>query len=247
MDGQKNISELIKTRNIPQKMFDSQDNSAEIKNKLMRIFLEREIANFQTYLNILEKELNRVSQEISTRTDDSYIKLNEIKFDEEVNSELINLIVAKEQAKEFTNLMRQSFLTSLYSFMELWLVRACRIDSKLRGEGVPNKYKEKEIWKLDEVREYFSGTMKSNYPFDLNQDWGWINNFRQLRNCIIHRQGSLTGHSDWEIKPILAEFVTSENCLSLFGVENRQIFVEYEFCVKALKTVHRFMVELLSL
>ena len=218
-----------------------------MKNTVLRIFLDREIANFYLYLNILDEELSLKSEEVSTSIDGTYKELNEISLNEERNKELISLMVEADRVKEFTNLMRQSFLTSLYSFMELWLVRACYIDSKLRDGGVSYESINKKKKGIKKAKEYFSRIMKSNYPFDSSQDRDWITNFQLLRDCIIHRQGSLTGHSDFEIDPILAKFVTTENGLSLFEVENRQIFVEYEFCVKALKIVHKFMVELLSL
>lgn len=41
--------------------------------------------------------------------------------------------------------------------------------------------------------------------------------------------------------------MNGEKGLSLFGVDNNQVFIEYEFCLKALQTIHRFMLELLSL
>lgn len=100
---------------------------------------------------------------------------------------------------------------------------------------------------IEKVKEYFSGVMESEYPFGSSQDWLWITNFQLLRDCVIHRQGSLTGFSDFEIDLTLAKFVNRENGLSLFGVDNNQVFIEYEFCLKALQTVHRFMLALLAL
>ena len=176
-------------------MIDSQNNSAEMKNTVLRIFLDREIANFYLYLNILDEELSLKSEEVSTSIDGTYKELNEISLNEERNKELISLMVEADRVKEFTNLMRQSFLTSLYSFMELWLVRACYIDSKLRDGGVSYESINKKKKGIKKAKEYFSRIMKSNYPFDSSQDRDWITNFQLLRDCIIHRQGSLTGHS----------------------------------------------------
>jgi hypothetical protein len=128
--------------------------------------------------------------------------------------------------------------------MELWLIRECYLDSKRRDDGKSYNAIKQKAEGIDRVKKYFSGVMKSDYPFCSSQDWLWITNFQLLRNCIIHRQGSLTGFSDFDIDVTLAKFVDHENGLSLLG---NQIFIEYEFCLKALQTVHRFMLALLAL
>jgi hypothetical protein len=164
---------------------------------------------------------------------------------DERRKELKNLKVEAEQVKGFTNLLRQSFLTSLYSFMELWLIRECHLDSKRRDGG--KSYKATKEKGIEKAKKYFSGVMGNDYPFNSSQDWLWITNFQLLRDCIVHRQGSLTGLSDFEINSILAKFIDYENGLSLFGIENNQVFVEHEFCFKALQIVHRVMLTLLAL
>ena len=212
--------------------------------KLYRYFLEREIANLDYYLSILEQTLNTKRQEVSTNidlADDNLIDQND-----ELRKELINLKVETERLKGFSNLLRQSFLISLYSFMELWLIRECYLDSKRRDGG--KSYISIKGRGIEKVKKYFSDIMQSSFPFvGSNQDWLWITNFKLLRDCIVHRQGSLTGFSDFKIDSNLNCFVQNESGLSLFGINNNQVFVEYEFCQKALRTVHRFLLEILSL
>lgn len=223
----------------------NQDNSAQIYKNLMRFFLEREIANFNEFLNTLDEELSIRRQELSTSIDVADSNLDGIDKNDERRNELINLKVEADRVKGFTNLLRQSFLTSLYSFMELWLIRKCHLDSKRRDGG--ESYRTIKGKGIEKVKKYFFDVMESDYPFGSSQDWLWITNFQLLRDCVIHRQGSLTGFSDFEIDSTLAKFVSRENGLSLFGVDNNQVFIEYEFCLKALQTVHRFMLALLAL
>jgi hypothetical protein len=129
--------------------------------------------------------------------------------------------------------------------MELWLIRESYIDSKHRDGGA--SYRSTEGVGIRKVKRYFVRVMGSNFPFETSQDWRWITNFQLLRDCIIHRQGSLTGLSDFEVDSTLAKFVNDETGLSLFGVNESQVFVEREFCLKALQTVQRFMLEILAL
>lgn len=219
-------------------MSERQQNAAQLNRRLMRFFLDQEIANFYGFLKILDEGLVVRRQELSKNID---ITEN----GEEWSKELINLKVEAEQIKGFTNLLRQSFLTSLYSFMELWLMRECHLDSKRKDSG--HSYKSTQGKGIEKAKKYFVTVMKSDYPFGTSQDWFWIKNFQLLRDCIIHRQGSLTGFSDFKVDDSLAKFVESEQGLSLFGPENKQIFVEYEFCLKSLHIVHRFMVNILAL
>jgi len=226
-------------------MSDNQDNSAQMYKKLIRFFLEREIASFYEFLKTLDEGLSIRRQELSANIDIASSKLDGIDKNDERRKELINLMVEAEQVKGFTNLLRQSFLTSLYSFMELWLVRECHLDSKRRDGG--ESYKSTKGKGIEKVKKYFSSIMASDYPFGSSQDWLWIKYFQLLRDCIIHRQGSLTGFSDFEIDSTLVKFIDRENGLSLFGIDNKQVFIEYEFCLKALQTVHRFMLALFAL
>ena len=241
----KSLGRFFETIIFRKNMSEPKDESARVYKKLKRFFLEREIVNFYEYLDTLEKEFSIKRQELSTKIDVTDNNLNEIGSNDERRKELMNLKVEAEQVKGYTNLLRQSFLTSLYSFMELWLMRECHLDSKHRDDGESfNSTKGKGI---EKVKKYFSVVMKSDYPFGSSQDWLWITNFQLFRDCIIHRQGSLTGFSDFEIDSTLAKFVDRENGLSLFGVDNNQVFIEYEFCLKALQTVHGFMLALLAL
>lgn len=226
-------------------MSKAKDNSTQIYKKLKRFFLEREIANFYEYLSILDKELNLRHRDLLTKIDISDGNLKEIDNTDEHRNELINLKVESEQIKGFTNLLRQSFITGLYSFMELWLIRECHLDSKRRDSG--KSLDATEGMGLNKAKRYFVKVMGSDFPFVSSQDWQWIKNLQLLRDCIIHRQGSLTGFSDFDVSPPLAKFVKNEQGLSLFGTNNQQIFIEYEFCLKALQIIHRLMIKLLAL
>jgi len=226
-------------------MSGSQDNFSQIYKKLKQFFLEREIANFYEYLDTLDKGFSINRQDLSTSIDNEYNNLNEMSRNDELRKELINLRVEAEQVKGFTNLLRQSFLSSLYSFMELWLIRECHLDSKRRDSG--ESYNITNGKGIAKVKKYFSIIMNNDYPFDSSQDWLWITNFQLLRDCIVHRQGSLSGFSSFQVDSTLAKFVDRENGLGLFGVDNNQVFIEHEFCIKALQTVHRLLLALLCL
>lgn len=226
-------------------MSDNFSNSVQLHKKLMRYFIDREIVLFYRFLKTLDDSLETEKTKLSETIDDIDSKLKVVEKSDEIRRDLIDYKVEAEQVKGFSNLLRQSFLSSLYSFMELWIMRECHLDSKRRDQG--ESYKNTKGKGIDKAKRYFSTVINSEYSFSSSQDWRWIKNFQLLRDCIIHRQGSLTGFSDFEVDPALTKFVKDEQGLTLFGTSNQQIFVEFEFCMKALQTVHRFMVELLAL
>jgi hypothetical protein len=217
-------------------MSDNQDNSIQMYRKLIRFFLEREIANFHKFLHMLDESMSMKRQELADSMNLASINLKGAGRDDERHKELINMMGEADQLKGFINLFRQSFLTSLYSFMELWLIRDCHLDSKNRDDG--KSYEATSGKGIQKVKNYFINIKASNYPFGTSQDWLWIKNFQLLRDCVIHRQGSLTGFSDFRVNSTLAKFVESEHGLTLYGINNEQIFIEREFCLKALQTVH---------
>jgi hypothetical protein len=226
-------------------MLDSENIAIRNYKKLTRYFLEREIINYYGFLKTLDDNLTNKHVELTKKTDIAVNNRKQVNSITESKKEIVELQVESEQVKGFINLLRQSFLTSLFSFMELWLLRECHLDSKRRGgEQIYNSVKGKGI---EKAKRYFIYVANNQYPFGTSQDWFWIKKFQLLRDCIIHRLGSLTGLSDFVIEPSLEKFVKDEHGLSLYGVINNQIFIEFEFCEKALTIIHRFMIKVLVL
>jgi hypothetical protein len=209
---------------------DIQNSPVQLYAKLRRFFLEREIANFYSYLDSLDQVLNAARQHASENIEQLNNELSALNQPDDTKKELIDFMVEAEQLKGFSNLLRQSFLTSLYSFLELWLRRECYLDSKHRNQ---TKAYESMGSGIEGAKKYLSRIMQSSYDFN-SPDWQWIIKFKKLRDCIVHRQGSLTGFSDYPVDS------------TLFGVDKKQIFVEREFCLGTLEIVHKFLGEILS-
>jgi hypothetical protein len=168
-----------------------------IMKKLKRYMLDREIILFNNYLIILEQPLNLKQQELDENICLINRELDKMAENNQKRREFIELQVNSDQIKGFTNLLRQSFVTSLYSFMELRILQECHIDSKLRDGGESYDNIPKEYSGIDKAKYYYQKVLISDFPFRTSPDWKWILNLKRLRNCIIHRQGSLTGFSDY--------------------------------------------------
>ncbi len=216
------------------------------KKKLMRHFLDREITFHYTYLINSEQPIERNIVEVNNKIEKIINDNSQMGDDGKPSKEYIKLLIELEQLKGFLNLLRQSFIASLYSFMELWILRECFLDSNRRDRG--KSYRKFSKYRgIEKAKKYYLEIMKSNYSFKTKKDWQWINKLKRLRDCIMHRQGSLTGFSSYDIDKTLKLFVEKEDGLQFLGVKYYQVFIYHEFCEKSKEIVRRFMIELLSL
>ena len=209
--------------------------------QLKKFFLEREIAQYYSYLNSLGQYLASQSELPQTEFDGEQIQ--SLALDDEFRDDIIGMQVRNAQNADFANRTMQSFLVNLFSFMELWLTRECYLDSSRRDNG--SSWQNTRGHGIKRAQKYYSTVLASAYPFASSSEWEWLTKLQLLRNCIVHRNGSLTGFSRLPIDKNLAKFVGEEEGLSLSGVDGAQIFINKEFCEKAIQNVHKFLVELM--
>lgn len=223
-------------------MDDSQNQFLKVK----QIFLDIEIQRLHEYLGIVQTSLDELADEIEKRME-QYKDV--IEFNNK-NQEIIPRSRSMEgevlEVRDHENLLRKSFLVSLYSFMELWLLRECRTQLKLREE-IKISLSDLRGNGLEKAKTCFSKVLKNEYAFGTSEDWQFVTQLKAIRNCIVHRQGSLSGLSDLPLTSemkTLQKFVENEEHLHFYST-GKQIFVEYDFCIKSLLIVKRFMMNLI--
>jgi hypothetical protein len=134
----------------------------------------------------------------------------------------------------FTNFLRKSFFLYLFSFLESNLVQQCRSRaekqaillslSDIAGGSV-----------MDKARTYFTKVLGVYFPSD-TPEWREIQNYRRLRNCIVHSRGTLKDDHD-----PLRVYVVSRNSLNS---DEGEIILGKEFCEEACVTVTNFLNQL---
>ena len=79
-------------------------------------------------------------------------------------------------------------------------------------------------------------------PFSLGESsqWAKIQNYRRLRNCIVHNEGKLDERTSSRAQ--LESFIDKEPSLSLSGDE---IVLSADFCSEAIDSVESFLVQVL--
>lgn len=138
---------------------------------------------------------------------------------------------------DFTNLLRSSFFVSLYSFLESRLVNECH---SRKGAHTPLRLSDiRARNELDRIQKYFTKVLRVYFPNETTQ-WQEVQNYRVLRNCIVHNRGVLSGSRE---ERQLQNYIDRKSDLRIVGDE---VFLDTAFCSEALETVKAFFCRLIS-
>jgi len=190
----------------------------EIDTEYFDLEFEGEVGLFEAYLQNMEgflgSEITRLKAEIK----------DTIVLDEKlVNMEL------QVVGHHFPNILRKSFVVSLYSFLEHRLIEECW--SRKGNDILLNP---SDIRGIDRARVYLTKVLRVNFPSD-SPEWEEIQSIRRLRNCIVHNHGKCDGDKFKSLRDYVAQ---NSDTLSLSGDE---IVLSGEFCEQALHAVGKFV------
>ena len=197
----------------------------EIDTEYFDLEFGGEIGLFEAYLNDMESFLASEITRLKAEIKDAVI------LDEKlVNMELDVVGVY------FANIMRKSFLISLYSFLEYLLMQKCRsqkgdiLDPSALGIRGKND--------VDRARIYLTKVLHVSFPSN-SQEWKEIQNIRMLRNCIAHNNG----RCDKDKYKKLRDYVAQNS--DILSLSSSEIVISGEYCNRALRTVGKFIEQLL--
>lgn len=221
-----------------------------------QLFFEAEITFFKDYLETLEEflrtEARHLAQSLETldlgyeplpeerdgvRDSDDYDVEREQYYEpspREVDEQLRDRL---SDIDRFANLLRSSFFVSLFSFLESRLIKEC--ESRKGTHILLSLSDIRGHHDLDRLQKYFAKVLQIYFPGDTTQ-WQEIQNYRVLRNCIVHNHGTLSGFGDAKR---LRDYVDRKPDLLISGDE---IFLNAAFCSEAVETVKGFFCLLIS-
>ncbi len=130
----------------------------------------------------------------------------------------------------FGDILRASFFVNLYASFESYLVGMC-VDCEFPRKT--NKVK-KAVHFLIKDKSVRSSLYK-------RPEWKEIDDYRVLRNCIVHDEGELTPHTRERDK--LEKYVSSKYPLLRLSYDN--IFLSRDFCKEAIGVIDRFSIAVL--
>lgn len=182
---------------------------------------EGEVGLFEAYLNDMEGFLSSEITRLKAEIEDAVILDDEL-----VNTEF------KVVGHHFPNILRKSFLVSLYSFLEHWLLEQCY---RRKGDNVligPSDIRGENA--IDRARIFLTKILRIDFPSD-RPEWEEIQNIRRLRNCIVHDNGRCNGDKHKKLRDYVAR-----NSPSL-SVSDNEVVVSSEYCQRSLRTIGKFI------
>jgi len=206
---------------------------------LSEVMLEIEFRPYLDYIKFMEEFLEEEEKKEHKNFQGALSKLNPD------SSEFLDFSPAK--ALEFAGMLRNSFFVSLYSFFENKLISQCRLrktDSILldfddiRGLDV-----------IERVKKYFTKVLRTNFPSS-TREWETIQNYRIIRNCIVHAQGKMYELKEKKDREKLQRFVNKNRNISLvrseedligFFKKDGEIYIHRGFCEEACNTIEIFL------
>lgn len=144
---------------------------------------------------------------------------------------------------ELSGLLRSSFFVNLYSYFENKLISECR-DRKT--DGILLDFDDiRGVDVIERVKKYFTKVLRVKFP-DSTPEWEIIQNYRIIRNCIVHAQGRIDELRDKKERDKLQRFVhrnknvslvrEQEDLIALFR-RNGEIYIHQGFCEEACNTI----------
>ena len=205
-------------------------------------YIELSLNSFKSYILLIEDNFehkikdSRISAETALRK----IYENNEKYDKDYENYLNDSVVGQvvEIEVEFINRFRSATIIQLYSFLEVELKVYCQKHSK-------ENFKEYSINDLkgsneiDKIKKY----LKQSANIDLGKlpEWNFINNFRRIRNKIVHNESlvNLLDHDEFEA---INRFSRNNFTLQQHSDTEKRILLDRkEFIYLCLKQLETFL------
>lgn len=134
---------------------------------------------------------------------------------------------------EFPSILRTSVFLSLYSFLENQLILLCKqIQSKKRIALSVNDINGNGI---EKANKYLKKVVGINFP-DEAEEWAYIKNCNQFRNCLVHNGGIVNE----ENKKLLKAIEAIPSVTSNYNLLDKELRLEKEFCLNFIKNIDTF-------
>src|SRR5574341_1154816 len=199
--------------------------------------IAHEIGLFQQYLatmeESLEAEIQKHTESLKRLIDSGQIQYDESGPDTNYDSHMLDLI------SSFEDTLRQSFFVSLYSFFEHTFLDECR--SRGNGDksvriGLSDLAGQNDI---DKAKTYITKVLQLDFPSNL-QEWDEIQNYKTLRNCIVHARGRIDDMKASSDQKKLRAFIARKRALSIWERQGEIVFRK-GLCEEVLETIENFL------
>lgn len=209
------------------------------------------IVFFRDYLASMETFLEDESQKHSEnlRALEERMKLGELAEPSDpgqMPAEMEYDYYQRVMIEEFINILRKSFFVNLYAALESRLIKECHYheERKQTGESrTKRSLSDTSGSVVQKAMTYLEKVQCINFSRGESMEWAEIQNYRVLRNCIVHNGGRLNERTRKRGK--LRKFIDRKPTLSLSEYDD-EIILGKGFCEEAVNTVERFLLLVLA-
>lgn len=188
------------------------------------------------YLKVTEEYLQKARSEFNTRLDEE-LKLIPSEERDEFNEFYGEL--DWNYAEVFPRIMRSSFFVAAYSLLEHKMDIICMYIQK--EQGIPTNWRDSRGSTIDQFKRYCKRAGLS-LTYD-DQNWQEINNYRIIRNCIVHNRGLIKGvRQERELQAYANRKNIIEDLMVGLSIRSQlQIVLTKEYCKDVTKTIWAFL------
>lgn len=202
-----------------------------------------EIEIFQDYVRSMESFLDMESQKHNESIEliDEKIssgKLKPILNDStQIPAQMEYDFYRLQMIEYFSNILWKSCFVSLYTYLESSLLQRCyweknKVDTLLTPSDISGTG-------IDRAMTYLTKVQHINFSRATSAEWKDLQEYRKLRNCIVHNEGKLEERSEQARK--LERYITSKASLSLSEGAFTEVVLSKAFCEEVLDTIARFL------
>ncbi|PDY90634.1 hypothetical protein [Bacillus toyonensis] len=141
--------------------------------------------------------------------------------------------------REFPQIARYSFVTSIYSYTEEWTLDTCRKAEAILGLSASS------LTYLHSAKKALESSVKIDFSA-LQQEWQIIDDFNKVRNCIVHSGGNTNNQFYNQSAKKSQELQDAVGRLSNKGVSIQQdnLYLAEESCAEFIKAATKFFEEI---
>jgi len=199
----------------------------------------------EEYLKITEEYLQKAEKDFDIRVEEQVKKLSSADIPSEELDEINEFYGEKhwDYAETFPRILRSSFFVSAYSLLEHKMVTICGWLKK--DKQIPVSWNDSKGNTLDQFKHYCK---RADLGLTYDDNWKEINEYRRIRNCIVHNRGLIKGSRE---EKELRAYAESKDIIddTLIGVSIRwqaQIALTEGFCKEVTKTIWAFLKKVLD-
>lgn len=196
-----------------------------------------EIGLFEEYLVAMEKFLEDETQKHSESLKNLIAK-GEIYYDGETGLESNYDSHRLDLLSAFKDRLRRSFFVSVFSFLESELLSECHYRKTQDKDILLNFNDLAGQSSIDKAVTYLTKVLRLDHPRKF-PEWIEIQNYKILRNCIVHAQGRVDQMKLESDQRTLKGYIAQKKNLSFTWGE--EVSLDKGFCEEALTTIEAFL------